>query len=95
MPFCLCVPPLPRVHPYEIIGHIPNGEFTWQGGSSISPLQHKLADKERAPLMFIIGLVMGLILGLTLSLIAFALFLLQLVKQQESRKRASSVDRYA
>jgi hypothetical protein len=45
--------------------------------------------------MFIIGLVMGLILGLTLSLIAVALFLLQLVKQDESRKRASSVDRYA
>jgi hypothetical protein len=45
--------------------------------------------------MFIIGLVMGLILGLTLSLTVFAVFLLQLMKQGEIRKRASSVDRYA
>ena len=45
--------------------------------------------------MFIIGLVMGLILGLTLSLTVFALFMLQLVKQGESKGRTASVDRYA
>ena len=47
------------------------------------------------PLMFIIGLVMGLILGLTLALSMFALFLLQLTKQGEIRRKTSSVDRYA